>query len=310
MRPRERGFALIAVLLVLALLGVIGAEFAYSMRLEASSVRAYRDGIVATHLAEAGLAQATREIAAEFDLVCRGEDKEVSLYLRDGRAVPRLPRKKVPLGPGHFNYKLDDEERLVNVNTSPPDRVDRLLQALGVERADRDTIVDSIQDWRDANDEHRLNGAESEDTYLKLAVPYRARNANLESVAELLQIKGVTPALYYGKDDKPGLVSVVTVRTPGQINVNTADATVLKAVGLSEAEISQVMQTRRDGCLLALPATGRFTGAGFILTSRTFRITAEGVLDGQVRARLTAVVQRRADPRGISLDVVDWTSSE
>ena len=51
----RRGFALIAVLLVLAVVGVIGAEFAYSMRLEATSVRTYKDMLTAAHLAEAGV---------------------------------------------------------------------------------------------------------------------------------------------------------------------------------------------------------------------------------------------------------------
>ena len=308
MRTGERGFALIAVLLVLALLGVVGAEFAYSMRLEASSVRTYRDGIIAAHLAEAGVAQATREIAADFAFACMAEDHEVTFYQRDGRPVLRQPRKKVQLGAGAFSYKLDDEERLLNVNTATPDRLDRLFQSLGVEKADRDTLVDSIQDWRDPNEEHRVNGAESEDTYLKLVVPYRSRNGNLESVFELLQIKGVTPALFYGKDGKPGFSTVLTTRTPGQVNLNTADITVLRAIGLSEAEISQVFNTRRDGCFVTLPATGRFTGGGFVLTSRTFRVTAEGLVDGQVRARVTAVLQKRADAQGPSIAVLDWST--
>src|SRR5512132_4703850 len=51
----DRGFALLAVMLVLALLGVVVTEFAVSMRLEASMVRSYRDGVVATHLAEAAV---------------------------------------------------------------------------------------------------------------------------------------------------------------------------------------------------------------------------------------------------------------
>ena len=37
----EGGFALVAVLLVLAIIGNIGAEFAYSMRLEARAALTY-----------------------------------------------------------------------------------------------------------------------------------------------------------------------------------------------------------------------------------------------------------------------------
>jgi general secretion pathway protein K len=309
----ERGFALIAVLLVLALLGVVGAEFAYSMRLEAASVRAYKDHVSATHLAEAALAQATREIVADFDLACLAEDREVTFHTKDGKPLARLPRQKVPLGAGQFSYTLDDEERRLNVNTSPPDRVDRLLGALGLDKSVRDVIVASIQDWRDANDEHRANGAESEDTYLKLAVPYRARNADLESSAELLQIKGVTPALYHGTagaESTPGLAAQVTVRNPGQVNLNTADVPVLTALGLSDAEIARVMQTRRDGCFATVPTTGNFVGR-FRLTSQTFRVEAEGLVGERVAARLTAVLQKRLDANNtLVVSVLEWSTSD
>ena len=56
----EGGFALVAVLLVLAILGIVAAEFAFSMRLEASAVRAYKDGVTGVHLAEAAIEQAIR----------------------------------------------------------------------------------------------------------------------------------------------------------------------------------------------------------------------------------------------------------
>jgi len=86
MRPhrptgRERGFALIAVLLVLAFVAVVGAEFAYSMRLEATAARIYKETLIATHLAEAGLAQATT-VAGTL-----GTGPEAAL----ARAIVRLP---------------------------------------------------------------------------------------------------------------------------------------------------------------------------------------------------------------------------
>ncbi|MFQ5521160.1 MAG: hypothetical protein ACE5FK_07165, partial [Candidatus Methylomirabilia bacterium] len=58
----ERGFALLAVMLVLALLGVVVTEFAYSMRLEATMARSYKEDLIGLHLAEAAVEQATREI--------------------------------------------------------------------------------------------------------------------------------------------------------------------------------------------------------------------------------------------------------
>ncbi|MBI1848002.1 MAG: general secretion pathway protein GspK [Candidatus Rokubacteria bacterium] len=303
----ERGFALVAVLLVLALLGVIGAEFAYSMRLESASVRALKDGITAGLLAEAGFEQAVREIVADSAYVGLREDGQLTFYGRDQQPRPRLPRDRVPLGPGQFSYRLTDEEARLNVNTSPPDRIDRLLLALGIDKRVRDVIGDSIQDWRDANEEHRLNGAESEDYYLKLPVPYRSANRNLESVRELLQIRGVTAAIFHGAEGKPGLGDLVTVKTSGQMNINTASEPVLHALGLSDAEISEILQARRD---TPYPNTGRFGGRGLNASTRTFRVEAQGLIDGRPRARLSAVVQRTIAGGGRGVAVVEWSGPQ
>ena len=304
-RPEERGFALVAVLLVLALVGTLGAEFAFSMRLEASAVRAYKESVTATHLAEAAVAQAMREIAGNASLAVLAEDGDLTFYTPDRIALPRLPRVRVPFGPGRFSYRLSDEEGRLNLNT-PPDRIDRLLQVLGLDKSARDVIVDSLQDWRDPNEDHRLNGAESEDYYLKLPVPYRSRNANLESVAELLQIRGVTPRLFYGAEGTPGLIDLVTVKTPGVVNINTAGPAVLRTMGLADAEISEILQSRRYG-----PYTDvdRFSGRGLVATTQTFRIEAEALLDEQPRARLTAILRKRAEGAGDVLVVLEWSHS-
>jgi general secretion pathway protein K len=313
---RERGFALLAVLLVLAFVAVIGAEFAYSMRLEATAARVYKETLIATHLAEAGLEQAIRELAADFAHVGVGgasDDKHADadtdcplvFYTRERLALKRLPHRNVPLGAGQFTYCITDEEARLNLNTSPPDRVGRLLQTLGVERQERDVILDSLQDWRDPNEEHRLNGAESEDTYLKRPVPYRSKNANFDSLAELIQVKGVTAKLLEGEDGRPGLAALVTVKTPGQININTVSREVVKALGLSEAEVTEIEQFRRVAPYAAVPP--RFSGRGMAVTSRTFRIEALGLVDGQVRAKLTAIVQKRSDAGGEGVAVLEWS---
>jgi general secretion pathway protein K len=309
----ERGFALVAVLLVLAFVGIIGAEFAYSMRLEASAARVYKETLIASLLAEAGLEQATREIVADFAFVSVAlpkdseEDKDCPLvfYTRDRLALKRLPHRTVPLGAGQFSYCITDEEGRLNLNTSPPDRLDRLLQGLGVEKENRDIANDSLQDWRDANEEHRLNGAESEDYYLKLPTPYRSKNGNLDTVGELAQVRGFPPKLLDGAEGKPGLASLVTVKTPGQVNINTASPEVLRALGLSDAQISDIEQSRREAPYATVPGT--YGGRNLNTTSRTFRIAAQGLVDGHVRARLTAVVQKRTDAAGDTVVVLEWS---
>jgi type II secretory pathway component PulK len=298
----ERGFALLSVMLVTALLAVAVTEFAVSTRLEASMIRSFKDGVLATHLAEAAVQQAIREILGPGSIAALDDDGAVSFYRAvDTSVVPvkqsRLPRRKVPLGPGEFSYRISDEESRLNVNTASPDRVDRLLSAVGVDKQARDIINDSLQDWKDADDLHRVNGAESEDYYLKLPVPYRARNGLLQDVAELLQIRGVTPEIYYGEQNRPPLADLVTVVARATVNMNTAPAPVLTALGLSEAEITEITTTRVRAPYTSVPA--RFAGKGLSVGSATFRIEAEGLIAGEPRARIVAIVQRQPQPGAV-----------
>lgn len=292
----ERGFALLAVMLVLALLGVVVTELAVSMRLEASMVRSYKDGVMATHLAEAAVQQAMREIIGQGGVQSLDRDGTLVFYGDPSGPTPlvkfpKLPREHVPLGTGEFSYRILDEESRVDLNTAPIDRVDRLLAAAGLDKSTRDTINDSLQDWKDPDDLRRINGAESEDYYLKLPVPYRARNGPLQDTAELLQIRGVTREIYKGVEGHQGLAALVTVAARNTVNINTVPEPVLKALGFSPAEISDITQSRAREPYATVP--GRFGGRGLAVGSSTFRIEAEGLIGGEPRARIVAIVQRR-----------------
>jgi general secretion pathway protein K len=303
----ERGFVLLAVLLVLTLLAVVVTEMAFSARLEASMVRAYRDGVQARHLAEAAVQQALREIATPAQVAALDETGQVVFYRSlPGQttpvALPALPRTRVPLGAGEFSYRLADESARLGLNTTGVDRLARLLDSLGVEAGQRDIIVDSLQDWRDPDELHRLHGAES-DFYLALPVPYRARNGPLQDASELLQIRGVTPELYRGTADRPGLADLVTAASVSAVNLNTAAPLVLRAVGLSQAEIADVLQTRVRAPYPTVPA--RFAGRGLAVGSAVFRIEAEGRIAG-ARSRVVAVVQRGRPTAPIEPTIVAW----
>jgi len=59
--------------------------------------------------------------------------------------------------------------------------------------------AEAILDWLDPDDEPRAAGAESE-YYSGLPSPYLPSNGPLDSVAELLLVRGVTPSLLFGAD--------------------------------------------------------------------------------------------------------------
>ena len=287
----ERGVALIVVLLLLGLLLTIVAEFAQAMRLEAVTALNFRSVVSETWLAQAAYQRALAEVLPE----AIGHELDLSgalVFRRSRIGTPAPPeRLDVLIGPGRLSYRVTDENARMNLNRLSRDVLDRLLQELDVEKTERDVILDSIQDWRDPNEEHRLNGAESE-YYLGLTPPNRSKNADFDSVDELLQVRGVTRAILYGRDKFPGLAEFLTVFGTGAINVNTASPVVLRAqLGLAQAEVDILIGRRPYVDLTTLPPGLRRGNQR--TTSDTFRI--EAWAGGPVPAGrvLTAVVERQ-----------------
>ncbi|MEO8271380.1 MAG: hypothetical protein ABI557_16785, partial [Aureliella sp.] len=62
-------------------------------------------------------------------------------------------------------------------------------------------VADAILDWLDEDDEPRPLGAEFDDYYLHLPNPYKPANGPIESIEQLLLVRGVTPQLLFGYDE-------------------------------------------------------------------------------------------------------------
>jgi hypothetical protein len=61
-------------------------------------------------------------------------------------------------------------------------------------------VADAILDWLDSDDDTRDFGAEA-DYYSRLQPPYLPANGPLESIEQLLLVRGVTPELLFGYDE-------------------------------------------------------------------------------------------------------------
>ncbi len=231
----QSGIALLLVLFVVSLLIIIAAEFAFTTRMEINNARYFKEDIEGYYYAQAGFQYALTEIIGKFDETYLAPDGQVGFYrkwLHDDAetstptsgadsdvpaAWPPLPvRSGIPVGNGKFDYLITDEEGRINLNyiesrVQMGDKSSRmvfreLLLATGVpEGEEPDIIIDSILDWIDRNDEHRLNGAESdwyEQNYSEkgFAHPYSCKNQLLDTIDELLMIRGITPEILYGSD--------------------------------------------------------------------------------------------------------------
>lgn len=242
---RERGIALIIVLWIMMLLIVMTLAFSVAVRTEAFSTFTFRDQLENKYLAEAGLQRAMLEI------VYRNVNKTTAVENNAQSVIPidGTPREGV-LEDGRYRLALTDEGGKININLLTDASgiiLNNLLVNLGVEKEQADTIVDSLLDWKDTDDLHRLHGAES-DYYMSLPNPYNAKDANFDNLEELLLVRGMTQDILYGTQEKPGLIRFLTVYTSvARINIHAARPEVLAALpGMTDEMVQSVVTYRRS----------------------------------------------------------------
>jgi DNA uptake protein ComE-like DNA-binding protein len=91
-----------------------------------------------------------------------------------------------------FDYGLTDEAGKINLNSASQEMLQR-LPGMTAE------LAASIIDWRDEDSDVTTGGAEDE-YYLLQSDAYHCKNAPLETVDEILLIKGASDDLLYGED--------------------------------------------------------------------------------------------------------------
>ena len=227
----QRGVALIVVLWIFIFLFVVAFDFSASVREEAAAAARYSDETQGYYLAVAGFERGLYNFLSQAP----GQpspQKQASGDLFDGSW------REESLGGGVYRVRLVDEGGKININRVDEVALRRILTNLGIEEPRRSILVDSIMDWRDPDDLHRVNGAEN-DYYLALQPPYTAKNGPFDTVEDLLWVRGVSSDLFYGSSGATdagsastvGLREIFTVDSPiDRVNLRTASAEVIHAL--------------------------------------------------------------------------------
>lgn len=239
------------VLWVLTVLMVIVLAFSYTGRTETQASLAFKQGVEKKFLAEAGIERGIIEIA-----YAKMNPPGAQIPPEGGEAwkTDGTPNT-VKTEDGYYTVSIIDESGKININTlndSSAIILKNVLMNSGVEEEQADTIVDSVLDWKDADDLTRLHGAES-DYYMSLPNPYKAKNADFDTLEELLMVKGMTPEILYGTGKKKGLIDLLTVNSTSgtgnaaaaPINANAAPKEVLMAVPGITAEAAEAIVSSR-----------------------------------------------------------------
>jgi len=297
---RERGIALIMVLWIMAIIIVITFSLSLTVRTELFSTNTFKEEMHNKLLAEAGLQRGILEIYYRRIMSNKVAASDESRPCRvDGTLY------KGRIGEDPYAFSLTDESGKININLLSDSTgiiLNNLLVGQGIDKSLADTIVDSLLDWKDADDLQRLHGAES-DYYQRQPRPYRAKNAGLDSPEELLFVKGMTADILYGDEKKPGLIRFITVSSgTNKININTAEADVLRALPfMSEDSVKKIMDYRsadnakRDGSELPALLGSQFAPiAQYVMTadSGVYTVEATGYRgeNKKIRYGLKAIV--------------------
>ena len=258
-RREERGVALLLVLWIFVILGVLAMDFARYIRDDAMAAVNFSEETRAYYIALAGMnrtifdADRARERAAPGAIA-----QPVDAESDDDEPLPADGQwHDGEFAGGHYTVRMTDEGGRLSLNKIDDALLTRVITNLmrggnttkGMDRRatnEVSTVVDSILDWRDADHLKRAHGAESE-FYLKRRPPYRAKNGFFDSPEELLLVRGVTPALFYGHDGIPGLREVFSVYSrSNNIHLRNASPAVLQALLGFDADTAADLVAQRD----------------------------------------------------------------
>jgi len=236
-RSNERGIALVMVLALVALVAVwavqSGEEDWISLRRAENMQLAAKTWLGV----ESGQALAMRTLSAD-DAAYDSLDEDWAL-----RTPP------FPVDNGVIAGRIEDASRYINLNDlvdvsgkAQPDVV-MVLQRLFTRLQLDARLVDALVDWMDADKEPYGSGGAEESAYA--SQPYHIKNAPLDSLNELLLVRGFEPAML------DALRKVVMVRPStvlSAVNINTAPADVLLSLAdnIPQGEVEAMISGRES----------------------------------------------------------------
>ncbi len=191
---RAAGTVLIVTIWVVLVLAGLAMVFARSVRVSAAVAANQVAALQAECIAEGALQYVVARItqAAEEEEEVAGSDNSEDYEAQEvGNGHFWILRSNLE-SDREFDYGLTDEAGKINLNSASLE----MLQKLPGMTAE---LAASIIDWRDEDSDVTTGGAESE-YYLLQSPNYQCKNLPLETVDEILLIKGASEELLYGED--------------------------------------------------------------------------------------------------------------
>jgi general secretion pathway protein K len=290
----RRGSALLIALWTIALLALLVLTFTFDIFLETKLTAYARSRRRAEYLAFSGISVA--EMLLDRQRSVSGDETEdvtasdtwypAALLLSRGSSATVT----APLGGGTIRLTITPEPGKRNINKLTDEDWEGILKVGDMPQEYWPELIDAFNDWIDPDSLPRSDGAETTDHYGTLPKPYQARNGPVDTVRELLLVKGFSEAVLSGGVLNPespkeqqisvsGVQDMLTTYGDGLVNVNAADRRVLMTLpGVDALVANAIIEERTAGIVGANDSS--FKSVGDLMS----RVPG---LDGAIQARVT-----------------------
>jgi len=264
------GSALVVVLWVVGLLSMFVLAFAFDMHIEARITSTWRRKLQAEYLARSGIELARMAMLSTDDPALKNTDAELYVSMGEDEtmraatlaiyngASAELQRD---LGSGSINVSIRPENGKIDLIKLIQDllkpsvsdeyklaaiRMASILEQAGIPWDMGYVLVDTLVDWVDEGEDTQLNGAESE-YYERLEPPYKSKNRMIDTVDELILIKGFDEII---PDTETTVYDAIagfftTYSGDGKLNINDADLeTIMAALNIDSLLAQQIIDSR------------------------------------------------------------------
>ena len=263
-RSRRRGgSALIIALWTIALLSLLVMSFAFDAMLEGRISTYLRQRRRVDYLTQSGVAIAEMLLLKQQNVsASSASDDEEDRWKEPALRIKRGQTAVVdePIGDGVVRVEIIPEPARWNINvlvgTTYDEVWEQIFTTAGIPQDYFSELIDCWNDWVDEDSTTLTDGAE-DDYYKSLDIPYKARNKKIDTVEELLLVKGFVPAILNGGVLNPeeknkelqvsvkGIKELFTTYGDGKINVNAAPMEVLMTIpGIDQIAAGAIIEER------------------------------------------------------------------
>lgn len=290
----QRGMALVLTLMMLAIMTAMVTEFSYGVYTTTSSLHNWKESQRLSFIARSGVALAAKNIS---------DFQNLYSYTYPGKI--EIPVVKIVDGfEGSVLVRVEDENSKFNLNSiinqngttnsAAFNSFKRLLRGLEL----REDIAGFVADWIDKDSEPRIGDSEE-----------GAKNAYMDSVDELLLIKGIDGQVYEKLSPYVTVYGIDRIDA-NLVNINTAPAEVIMSMDdnitkeLAErvAHYREVEPFKRISDLVAVAgfegALGQSLMNRVVVKASNFRIISMSE-DNRIKRIIESVIEVRGSSSAI-----------